>query len=563
MLITGPENAGKTSLLKTLMKGYSSSGLYTLFLDMRQTGPMRQERLWELLRSGFERQYESGSLERVVTSRKENKICLIDNISANFFENGVMSKLFENFGHILLFSESPLAGDLLASLPDEGTTIGSFELPELNPELREDLCRKWHSIKSTANDIKEIEYRIKTSLKAIEDALSHGLAPSYPIIVITILNRASSDEEYSPQDSTYASYIEHIILKPLREGPYSEEIENLKLHLSKIGYEMFTSGRSELSGVEIGALLGEKGEETTAALSSSGLLVRTGRGLAFKYELSYSYFTASYIARNLDKEQIRQNVRELCRDFRDEGSAGIMLFLTYLSDDTLIEDEITGALRTSRETAAPESIKERLDELDELIESIVGTGQKDKKLKEIRAEYSSTKDITPGAIITTSYAREYKSPDQKVLLIKQIEQIRSDLALLRTSGHALRKKLLHEKQNPGTSELTDAIFNFWLRSLSSALEHIPLSKINPPADQNVYGSTNSPDEEQLEKISEYNLAIHILTLYMKRLSEIFGEQDPADIISRHNLKLPKGSQELIDKCLELLGKQNNLPGAKK
>lgn len=112
VLITGPEDSGKTSLLKSLIRHYSENGLYPLYLDGKLTGPIVDTALWELIRSTYESQYSGEHLSPALTSGPGKRLCLFDNFDMAGLEKAVVTKLLEEFGHLLLTSAAPFLESL-------------------------------------------------------------------------------------------------------------------------------------------------------------------------------------------------------------------------------------------------------------------------------------------------------------------------------------------------------------------------------------------------------------------------------------------------------------------
>jgi hypothetical protein len=77
-------------------------------------------------------------------------------------------------------------------------------------------------------------------------------------------------------------------------------------------------------------------EEIISALLSSDTLAEIESGYEFRYGYIYHYFSALYFSRTLDFERVKR----LFANLDNEEYANITLFLTHLSNDAFVLDQI-------------------------------------------------------------------------------------------------------------------------------------------------------------------------------------------------------------------------------
>lgn len=478
--ITGPGDSGKTTLLKSLIKRYAALGLYPLYMDGNRVGKTGGYGPWEVIRSTYEEQFTEESLHLILTSEKDKKVCLLDNIDGVGLDRDRIRALLDEFGFLILTSSTPFLGDVIYSELGGDKAPLNFELMEFSLDLRRELSQKWYSLglgPESEKDTGGTDTRVESALIIMDEVIGRDLVPSYPLILLTILNIGEPGKEEAPSESSYAHYLEHLITKPIIESTGSEELEAFMLYLSKLAYLIFIERKSSVTTLELSGLfegqsddlrLPGRPEDIRNTLLEAGTLGVTELGFSFKYNYIYHYFAAMHLARNLGLESVREDVRRLCRDLGNWEYANIMLFLTHLSDDPLIPEEITSALDSSVMDTPPDSLDERIRELDELIESITSTGEKDKKLRELRAEYASTRERiwVPSSKRRTAY--EYKPPSDPELMRRRLENTHKELSLLNIAGELLKKRLCGRPPDPATRGFAQSLYRFWLRSLGAS-----------------------------------------------------------------------------------------------
>ncbi len=563
--ITGPGDSGKTTLLKTLLKHYVEIGLYPLYIDCNRIGNISGDRLGELIRSSYEKQYTVKHLEPILTSSSDKKICLLDNFEGLKLDNDRTAALLDDFRLLILTASTPFLSEIYSSKFTQDKAPLNFELMEFSFDLKRELSKKWHNPGLTPErerETKGIDTKIESSLNMMEEAIGRDLAPSYPLILLTILNIGDSGKQEAPSQSSYAHYFEHLITKPIKESTGAEDLKAFMVYLAQLANLMFMERKSSVTVLELTELFEKQSGELRPpgrvdnlinTLLEAGTLGVAGSGYCFKYNYVYHYFTALYLARNLGLESVRDDIRRLCHNLGDWEHANIMLFLTHLSNDPLILEEITGALDASVKDSSPDSVDEKIREIDELIESIISTGDKDKKLRELRVEYASKKERT---WVLTSQRRsvyEYRTPSDLELMRKHLENTHKDLTLLDITGELLKKRLRNRSQDPSTQNLAQTIYSFWLRSLGASSLNL-LKTVEEPADDKgaTYDRDNSlslSTEEYMQEIERFTMAINIFGLYVKRLTRALGGIPLSELFDSEEERFPKKSFKLIEVCI--------------
>lgn len=562
VFITGPADSGKTTLLKILMKYYAAAGLFPLYIDCSRIGSIDRNGQRELVSSAYEKQYTEKSLQQILSSSSDKKICLLDNIDSVRPDRQILHGLADEFGFSIVTTSIPLLGETFSSEFIQDKAPLNFELMEFSFDLRRELCSKWHNLpaKERERDTVSINAKIESALNIMDEVIGRDLAPSYPLILLTILNIGDSGDQELSQ-SSYGYYIEHLVTKPLKERAGADRLEALMVYLSQLANLMFTERKSSATALELAELFEKqsgtqnRAQEWLSTLIESGALGLKEAEYYFRYEYVYHYFAALYLARNIGLESVRDDVRRLCANLGDGEYANIMLLLTYLSDDPFILGEISGTLDTSAADTSPDSVDEQIREIDELIESIISTGEKDKKLRELRAEYTATRERVWTRPAQRRAEYRYEPLSDPEVLRKRLDNTQKELRLLDLAGGLLKKHLQARPLDPATLDLAGNLYRFWFRSLGATAQDLLKTRKQSSVDSAAtYGRdkrTSTSTGEYMRQLERFSLAMNIFGLYVRHLTRALGSIAPSELFDREQGNIPKKSSTLFELCATL------------
>lgn len=458
ILICGPVDSGKTSLLKILASQFLDSGFYPMYADEKSLGIPPGEGIEEFFLRKYGEQYTEENFGHIKEGPEEKRILLLDNadrIRGRSEELGAfLGRLTGYFGTVFLTAESPPE---FAELPAGFSVYGApegfavYELMELGLTLRQELISKWTALGATVTgDEKKTASRKARLGGAVSAVLSRNIVPSYPVFILTILQMADSDDPVAPSASSYGHYYEYLISKSLRGASGREEFSfNIAL-LSRLAYRMFCRRSRWISRGDIDTLIENVSADFESAPASPGAaisaliksdtLAERESGYEFRYGYVYHYFSALYFSRHLNSDRVRDEVRRLCNNLEDEEYANIVLFLTHISNDPFVMEQISRNVEYAASSEEPYHAEEEESYLDELIREIEKLIDKDRKLRETWADFLPSREAPAkepigfrvlGTDIRTRRRSESRRPglSRKPLYIN---------ALLRISSEALK-----------------------------------------------------------------------------------------------------------------------------
>ncbi|MFI5323682.1 MAG: hypothetical protein ACHQ6U_09165 [Thermodesulfobacteriota bacterium] len=454
-LICGPEDSGKTSLLKILASRFLDSGIYTLYIDGKSLDVPPVERMHEYFITKYSKQYTVESFGWIKADREEKRTLLLDNadrIMGRSQDRGVFfGKLTECFGAVFLTAETPPE---FTELPEGFSVYGVpegfavYEIMELGHALRQEMISKWTDLGAPEyGDVVKAASRKARLAGAMDAVLGRNIVPSYPVFILTTLQMADSDDLGAPSVSSYGHYYEYLITKSLAGATGREEFPFYSELLSSLAYRMFCRRSRWISRRDIWTLIETLSadsphspinvEESISVLLKSHTLAERESGYEFRYGYIYHYFSALHFARNLHSERLRDEVKRIFGNLDNEENANIALFLAHLSNDTFVVEQVARNVEYAASCEDPYRAEEEEAYLDELIRELNHLIDKDRRLREMRAEYSPDVETAArkpigfrvlGTDILTRKRRETPRPgsSRKPLVIRALLRISSE-----------------------------------------------------------------------------------------------------------------------------------------
>jgi len=382
VLVTGPEDSGKTALLKSLAVKLLDAGWFPVYLDGREAPVSNPGGVPEAARAAAEAQYAAESSAIVNGPGAKKRVLLFDN-----FDLGLAGELGPEALAQTLHGDFALV-ILTASYPYPAFE-NSFSIAEMRRALRDELIRKWVLLRTS--DADETASLTEKARGIVDAVLGKNVVPSYPVFVLTILESSVPAGGAAGQaGSSYGYYYEYAVTKPLREGGTAAEFDLYSAVLSELAYSRLAGGRRaaekpELSGLILRHAPGADAEAVIHTLIKSKTLRETGGAYEFTSGYAYHYFSALYLSKNIDSGEVRDRIAGLFSRLGDGDNAGVALFLAYLSPDPFVTEQIGKGVRRASGEETLRTDEERESYIDELLAGL--EREKPDELHEIRAEY--------------------------------------------------------------------------------------------------------------------------------------------------------------------------------
>ena len=361
LVVMGPEDSGKTSLMKSLALKALGEGCFPVYLDGRESPTAEPGGVSEAARTAAEAQYTPESAAVVNGPGAKKRILLFDNFDRSGWEGPEVFApgVSREFALVLLTSS--------IHFPAYANT---FFIDEMGSGQRDELIRKWVGLRAGGPD--EAASLAEKARGVVDAVLGKNIVPSYPVFILTILESSVAVGESGQAGSSYGHYYEYAVTKPLREGSTGAEFDIYSAVLSALAYSRLTGGGRTVDKAGLAALIRQHApdaapEDMIGAFLKSKTLRETGAACEFASAHAYHYFAALYLSRNIGDAEARDKIAAVFSRLGDGDNAGIALFLAYLSSDPFVTEQIgKGVARASGEDAR-RTDEEREAFIDELI----------------------------------------------------------------------------------------------------------------------------------------------------------------------------------------------------
>lgn len=374
VIIIGDDRAGKTCLLKTLYKYFRGQDVIPLMIDGSSIVSAKEEKIRKLLDNSFSEQYSKDYLEDYKQLGGERKALLIDNYdkTRQLTERGraqFLNLVKTKFDTFLLTVNKAVELEEGMQYGEEFGSLVEFkrvEIREFGNLHRSRIVERWFYLgkDETTQDV-EVENKIARTEGIVSTVLGENLLPSYPIFLLTILQALEAGVPHSTALGSYGYLYEFLITQALAITSVKTDLDTAYKYLSEAGYYMFTKNITRMTGIELQQFhdyycqeyLRVSLEDMLKDLIASHMLTYQDGYCTFKYRYIYYYFAAREMnARLQDPAQetgIRDQIIELINNIHKEDCANILIFLSYLSQDPFIRDEILKNAKEIFKTVRP------------------------------------------------------------------------------------------------------------------------------------------------------------------------------------------------------------------
>lgn len=381
----GNDSAGKSANCKYLFQKYFELGLYPILISGSDVGSnIRPETLQNIIEEKIAEQYEVPF--KVSEIDDTRVIVIIDDFhkatkGKNRYWPALMKNLEELFHHIIVTGNSLMLIENL-NKQDAFKNFKVYAILEFGPKFRYELVNKWNTIgiETRFQDHNEILRKNDAYLAHIKAIIGKNYIPSYPFYLLSMLQALESGNVQNPNYSIHGFYYEVLINECFSKAIKDrKEISLYYNYLTQFCFFLFQQGVKDVSLEEFDSfhkMYCEKHDltyrkETILENFDSAKLLYINSRVYIKEKYVYYFFVAKYIANEIaNREEIKELVSKMCyRVFRDEY-ASIIMFVTHLSKDNFIINELTKIANSLFPEANVAQLQDDITEINELVESI-------------------------------------------------------------------------------------------------------------------------------------------------------------------------------------------------
>lgn len=383
--IVGGESSGKTSLCKYIFKRYYNQELYPILINGSDINAnIRKDNIIRIINEKIGEQYKQiAKATTLDKSKNDSFILIIDDFQKSAKGNDKYWKLLVS-NLETLFTNIVIVGDMLSpsnelSANPPFVNFTKFSILEFGADFRSKLIEKWYSIglDTSLESRNEMRKKVDDASKYIKTILGKNFIPSYPVYILGILQSLEGAKSGSENYSLHGFYYEHLINDALFQAVENpKNIGFYRKFLTVLCYSFFHENRKRISIDEFDYFyenycnehdvrnIGKKEVKTTFKKSK---LLHFNSEVTLGHKYVYYFFVAKYIADNIDKVEIIDIVKKLCKRIFKNEFANIIMFITHLSKSPMIIQELVNNANDIFSEFEPSKLESEIENINKLI----------------------------------------------------------------------------------------------------------------------------------------------------------------------------------------------------
>lgn len=279
-------------------------------------------------------------------------------------------------------------------------------------------------------------------------------------------------------------------------------------------------------------------DKTIDTLCKVGVLNSFGDTIEFKYQYTYYYFQAQYLAKNIAKKETKEVISKLCQRLYRTEFANILMFLIHFSSDEFIITELVKNASDIFKELNPCKLENDISHLHELVTELPKLYLKSKSVEEVRNEENSKQDSVELQQKETEDKPTWDL-DEDVSEIDIVSKLNLSFKLIEIIGQILKNNPSGSMTGPVKYQLLKETYTLGLRTLNvffsvlndntdfiiNQLQEI-ISKIEEKRNENRKdGEKREVEKEKVEKIARqllFSLCTQISYTFVKKISDSVG-----------------------------------------
>jgi len=572
----GNDSAGKSANCKYLFQKYFDFGFYPVLINGADVDSnIRPEKLQKIIENKIAEQYAIPFLLSEIDITKV--FVIVDDFhkatkGKNKYWAPLMKNLEDIFIHIIITGNSMMPIENLNKY-DPFKNFQLYAILEFGPQFRYDLVNKWNTIgiEIRFQDHNDILRKNDTYVAQIRAIVGNNYVPSYPFYLLSILQALESGNIQNPNYSIHGFYYEVLINECFSKAiKDKKEISLYYNYLTQFCFFLFEQGVKDISLEDFDAFhtmycekhdLTYRKEIILKTFDSAKLLYVNNR-VYIKEKYVYYFFVAKFIANEIaNKKEIKELVTKMClRVFRDEY-ASIIMFVTHLSKDKFIIDELVRVANSLFPSANIAQLQDDIAEINELVEAIPQQVLKivdvDVQRKEELQEEEENEKIEK-ELETEKSNYDGFSLDDDISTIDLFAQITRALKTIDILGQVAKKHWgeLDGKQKFG---LVTTTYNVGLKTLDSYLQLLQrnskdiVEHISLLIKEKHFKDSHSREKGIKEASQKFVFRLCFMASFgiTKRISNAIGYDKLENSFDKALVAQPYNSVKLIDLAIKL------------
>ncbi len=414
LLVVGERFSGKTALTKQAFSIFRKNGLVPIYFDGSRFNEhlLKDGKFEKYIEECFVEQYDNTDWGKYRQLEKEKKVAIIDNV--HLFEVNdagkvkIVEKLRQYFTKFFLVADDSLNFEKLKYSKKEENPFKDFINLEIMPfknYLRCEMVEKWLILgqEYSCNGqefIREVD-RIDRLLSSV---LASRMFPAVPVFILTLLQQIEANKKHILISGSYGELFEFLISAKLRESNIGKvDLVTLNTYLSELAYILFENESTAIGKEEFEEFHNSHNKKFALNLNFgkvvehlcfATILSEINNLFCFKYQFSFYYFLAKYLADHFHEDEIKNIFNKIALGLHREDYANIIILLSHFSKDPLILETVLEQTNGTFKQYPPCDFSEDfkfLDGLDDKID-VELINLEDTSPREVRQELNKAKD---------------------------------------------------------------------------------------------------------------------------------------------------------------------------
>lgn len=356
IVILGEDQCGRTSLAKRLFVDLFKSGRLPLFIDGTERPP-GGEKVYTYLDDLFSIQYEADALPSYKQVDRQRRVIIVDDYHKLQMSREAKRKftgsLAKYAGQVIIMASALELAYIDLSKPaeisDDHVAFSFYRILPFGHVLRNSLVERWLQLRSEASDSDGIIRELEFITRNINVAIGQNYVPAYPIYILALLQAAEATAPIEQGASSHSYFYELIIKNTLARGQTQTSYDVLIAYLAHLAYNIFSENTASCDEKAFADIHQKYERKFAIPVSFDGIrkellakqiIVNRNGAYRFYYPYLYYYFVALYMRDNAGDERVNTQLVALMQSIHVEQSAHILLFLSHLTKDPSIINEL-------------------------------------------------------------------------------------------------------------------------------------------------------------------------------------------------------------------------------
>jgi hypothetical protein len=577
----GNDTSGKTTICKKLFIDYYNQGYLPIFINGQNlSNNLRIEIFEKTLKKCYQEQYQENicSFDKINVSEI---VIIIDDFHKTKIKNDYRAVLIKNIcnkycNHIITGNMlMPLEGLKNKVHQDIFKDFMLYSIQEFGTKLRYELISKWNTVGREKRfiDTNELLRQNDFANNHINSIIGNNYIPSYPIYLLGMLQalEAGSNLNSSNNYSQHGFYYELVINEALNKSiKDKKEISLYVNYITNFCYFLFEKKSKGLTISEFNDFhilycdrhdIKNFGVKTILRVFEDAKLFDVNSYVSVNYKFVYYYFVAKYLTNNISKQETKDIISKMIKRLYREEFSNIILFLTHLSKDPFIINELVANAKTIFEQNDIAKLDSDVDNINALIKELPKQILENIDIHKHREDELEEKQEIER--LENEYEK-YNQDDDEFDLDEATETIdllaRFTLALknIEILGQ-VAKKYWGEMTGDIKYDVVSETYNLGLRTLNNYLSFMENNtEMIIPQIANLIDKKFIKDKFKLEKrvedlASDFIFRLCFLASFgiIRRVSNSIGYEGLEETFSKVLKKNPVNSVRLIDLSIKL------------